>query len=63
MQITIKIDALTVKGKIDEQGTFHKNLIAKVTIAFDPDVEAFLSGHLMEVLVADVDPKQFEFEK
>ena len=59
MQITMKVDNLSVKGKIDEQGCLHKQLVAKVTISYDPSVEEFLSGHLMEVMVADVDLKQF----
>ena len=59
MQITMKVDNLAVRGKIDEQGNLHKTLVAKVTISYDPNAEEFLSGHLMEVMVADIDMKQF----
>lgn len=62
MQITMKIDSLAVKGKIDNEGTHHKELIARVSIIYDPETAAFLSQHLMEILVAEVDLKQFEFE-
>jgi hypothetical protein len=61
MKITMKVDNLAVKGKIDNEGCYHKQLIAKVSIAYDPEVEAFLSGHLMEALMADIDMKQLEF--
>ena len=62
MQITMKVDSLQVKGQIDKEGCFHKQLVAKVVMAYDPEAEAFLSGHLMEAMVADIDMKQLEFE-
>jgi hypothetical protein len=61
MQITLKFDSLSVKGQIDKEGCFHKQLVAKVTMAYDPGAEAFISGHLMEAMLADIDTKQLEF--
>ena len=63
MKMTLSVESISVKGKFDTEATFHKQLIAKVSFQYDADTEAFLSQHLMEPMIADIDTKQLGFKE